>query len=69
MYNINSTDWNHDGQYDLMMECHWVIVAGDDELIEFNLLKMDIEYEEMCAYDYIKVGSYDASLVDVQNAF
>ena len=53
---IRSPDWNKDGLYDPMVDCFWTIVADDtDEIIELNIFAMDIELDEYCDYDYVKV--------------
>ena len=52
---IFSPDWDNDGLYDLLVDCSWTITAEADERIELEILSIDIEVDETCDYDYIKV--------------
>ena len=61
---IRSPDLDEDGYYDDMVECSWIIVAADNQLIELQVLAVSLEHNFdndnniICPYDYVKVFAF-----------
>ena len=61
---IRSPDLDEDGYYDDMVECSWIIVAADNQMIELQFLAVSLEYSIdndnniICPYDYVKVFAF-----------
>ena len=53
---IESPDSDNDGQYDHSVDCRWTIVGAENDTIELKMLKFDLEQDDMCSYDYLKVS-------------
>ena len=52
---FSSPDIDNDGQYDINLHCHWTIEVEDGHMIQLTILDIDVEKDERCRYDFIKV--------------
>ena len=61
---IRSPDLDEDGYYEDMVECSWIIVAADNQMIEVQFLAVLLEHDFdndnniICPYDYVKVFAF-----------
>ena len=53
---ITSLDVDNDGLYENGLHCMWAIFASENKVIELVILEMDIEFEDSCTFDYLKVS-------------
>ena len=49
-------DEDESGQYDPRLRCYWVIPATRDYKTYLTFRRMDIEWHEMCLFDYLQVS-------------
>ena len=59
---FSSPDNDNDGQYDINLHCHWTIEVEEGHMIQLTILDIDIEKDERCRYDFIKVVLYNFHL-------
>ena len=52
---FSSPDIDNDGKYDYNVHCRWPIQVEDNHMIQLNILNIDIEEDQRCRYDFIKV--------------
>ena len=52
---IAPLDRDKDGFYDTNVECQWSILLGDDNVIVFEVLEMDIQDSAKCSADSLTV--------------
>ena len=52
---IETPDTDHDGSYDNDLNCNWTIETEQDKMIWLFVQKFDVEKEEQCRHDYMKV--------------
>ena len=52
---FQALDRNNDGLYDNNLDCHWSIVAGDNQLVELRILSIILEEGNLCSFDYLEV--------------
>ena len=48
-------DLDGDTQYDNNLDCLWIILASENKTTYVELYNFDIEREEQCSFDYLKV--------------
>ena len=48
-------DNNNDEQYDNRLRCYWVIPSTSTYKTYLTFRRMDIEWHELCAFDYLRV--------------
>ena len=53
---LRSPDSDNDGLYDHNVDCQWIIVVHQDTRVELKILSMDIEQDETCGYDFLRVN-------------
>ena len=46
---------NYPNYYEKNKDCFWRISTTQGKNIELNVVDMDVEFEESCKYDYIKI--------------
>ena len=56
---FSSPDIDNDGQYDINLHCYWTIEVEDGHMIQLTILDIDVEKDERCRYDFIKVVLYN----------
>ena len=44
------------GFYENDLNCWWLIVADLYQVVTINIIYIDIEYNEICGYDFLTVG-------------
>ena len=52
---IAPLDRDKDGFYDTNVECQWSILLGDDNVVVFEVLEMDIQDSAKCSADSLTV--------------
>lgn len=52
---IAPPDRDKDGFYDTTVDCQWSIMLGDDNVIVFEVLEMDIQDAAKCSADSVTV--------------
>ena len=54
---FQALDRNNDELYDNNLDCHWSIVAGDNQLVELRILSIILEEGHLCSFDYLEVSN------------
>ena len=52
---LQPLDKDADGFYENNLNCEWIIIAPEGHVIQLDIVAIDIEYEENCEYDFLKV--------------
>ncbi|KAK3892747.1 hypothetical protein Pcinc_003437 [Petrolisthes cinctipes] len=57
---IRSLDTNNDGYYEPLLECHWLVVGHEDQVVTLNFTRLKLEppganATEPCPYDRIEI--------------
>ena len=55
LHTFSSVDSDNDGLYDPNLNCTWVLIGKNLEIIHLFITDMEIEQDENCALDYLKV--------------
>ena len=52
---FRAPDLDNSGQYDARLRCYWVIPSTPDHKTYLRFRWMDIEWHELCTFDYVEV--------------
>ncbi|KAK3105916.1 hypothetical protein FSP39_008473 [Pinctada imbricata] len=52
---LKAVDIDNDGEYENALDCKWVIIVGDNQVVRFIVTGMDIEAHSRCMYDYLLI--------------
>ena len=55
---ITPPDYDEDGFYDFNLNCLYAVQGMDNEVIEFQVMYIDLEFSNGCQYDYLRVSIY-----------
>ena len=51
-------DGNVDGNYDYNLDCWWILIARELQIIQLNIQYIDIEEDTDCHSDRLEVNYY-----------
>ena len=54
---FKSVDRDGDGIYDNNLNCTWTIIGKESDKVQLTITSMDIQVDEHCDHDFLKVGS------------